>query len=238
MMHLPDWVCHDEEYTPQRDREAFLTRSLLRVMSLLAALRAQGRRASRVPAVVALPLLFLWILITSLVQVRGILLAELAAELVLLAMLDGRTIRRILGAALGAAVFSALIVLPAVLLSAGGSRAWLLPCKTFLTMTAVMMFATVVPWHDVTRALARFHVPETVIFLLDTTLRSIYLLGVEAGAMLTALQLRSIGRNRRKHRALGGILGNLFLRSERLSRETYEAMVCRCFTGTYRKDLP
>ena len=75
--------------------------------------------------------------------------------------------------------------------------------------------------------------PQTVIFLLDTTLRGIFLLGEEAGALLTALKLRSVGRNRRKQRAAGAVLGTLFLRAQRLSEATYEAMVCRGFTGVY-----
>ncbi|MCI6283239.1 energy-coupling factor transporter transmembrane component T [Selenomonas sp.] len=232
-MHLPDWACHDEDYAPQRDREAFLSRSLLRVMGVLASLRAQGRRCSRVPAAAALMLLGAWIVITAFAQAGVVLLVELATILVCLACLDGTAIRRILGGALGAAAASLLLVLPALVVGMGGARVLLLPCKTFLTMTAVLLFAAIVPWHAATRALERFHVPEIVIFLLDTTLRSIYLLGTEARAMLTALELRSVGRNRRKRRALGGILGSLFLRSQRLSQETYEAMTCRCFTGAY-----
>lgn len=235
-MNLPDWACRDKDYTPQRDREAFLSRSLLRVMSLLAAFRAQGRRKGRVPARAALVLLVLWILVTAFAQTGVVLLVELAIALVGLACFDGSAIRRMLGAALGATFASLVLVLPAALIGMGGGRVLLLPCKTFLTMTAVLMFASVVPWHAATRALARFRVPEVVIFLLDTTLRGIYILGTQAREMLTALGLRSVGRNRRKHRAFGGILGSLFLRSQRLSQETYEAMTCRCFTGEYRNE--
>ena len=42
-----------------------------------------------------------------------------------------------------------------------------------------------------------------------------------------------MGRNRRKQRAAGAVLGTLFLRAQRLSEATYEAMVCRGFTGEY-----
>ena len=65
-------------------------------------------------------------------------------------------------------------------------------------------------------------------------LRSLYMLGEEAGRLLVALKLRSIGRNRQKSRAMGGVLGSLYLQAGRLSQATYEAMRCRGFVGTYK----
>ena len=198
-MELPAWACKDEAYRPTRDRDAFLSRSFLRVMQALAALRLSGARALRWSPQGLLALLFCWVLLT----------------------------------ALAAAVFSLLLAAPAIFLGTG--RALLLPVKSFLTLGAVLLVGETVPWHALTGALASLRVPQTVIFLLDTTLRAIFLLGEEAGALLTALKLRSVGRNRRKQRAAGAVLGTLFLRAQRLSEATYEAMVCRGFTGTYRR---
>ena len=202
-------------------------------MDILFSLRAQGRRTSRIPALGALLLLFAWILFIVLAQTTTLLFIATAVAFAVLAAFSGRAIRRVLGGALAAALFSLLLVLPAFFLSAGGGRALLLPWKSFLTMAGVMMLAESLMWHDVTRALARLHVPETVIFLLDTMLRSLYMLGLEAGRLLLALKLRSIGRNRQKSRAMGGVLGSLYLQSGRLSQATYEAMRCRGFVGTY-----
>ena len=55
--------------------------------------------------------------------------------------------------------------------------------------------------------------------------------------MLYAVQLKSIGRNREKATSLSGIVGTLFLRSRAMAEEMYAAMICRCFTGSYRKPL-
>lgn len=232
-MTLPDWLKHDEDYHPTRDRDAFLSRSLLRVMAILFSLRAQGQRTSRLPAYVALLLLAAWILFIVLTQTQTMLFAATTIELAVLALFSGAAIRRILGGALAAALFSFLLILPALVLAMGGERVVLLPWKSFLTMAAVMMLAESLMWHDATRALARLHVPETVILLLDTMLRALYLLGEQAGTMLLALKIRSIGHNPQKGRAMGGVLGNLYLRSQKLSQATYEAMSCRGFVGTY-----
>ena len=75
--------------------------------------------------------------------------------------------------------------------------------------------------------------PGVIIFILDTTLRYIVLLGEEAAQLLTALKLRSIGHNPHKGRAIGGLIGVLLLRSQQMSLDMYDAMRCRCFTGDY-----
>ena len=65
------------------------------------------------------------------------------------------------------------------------------------------------------------------------TLRYLVLLGDQASLLLTALKLRSVGHNRKKHKAMAGIMGIVMQRSQRLSIEMAEAMRCRCFTGEY-----
>ena len=138
---FPTWARHDEDYHPSRDRDAFLSRSLLRVMDILFSLRAQGRRTSRIPALVALLLLFAWILFIVLAQTTTLLFIATVAAFAVLAAFSGRAIRRVLGGALVAALFSLLLVLPAFFLSTGGGRALFLPWKSFLTMAGVMMLA-------------------------------------------------------------------------------------------------
>lgn len=231
-MQLPEWSKQEEIYRPDKDRDAFLSRSFLRILQILFSLRAQGRRKTKIPAGCALLFLLYWLILTASSQQPFFLAFQLAGILLLLAFQAGTTIRRVLGAGIAAALFSLLLVAPAVFLGQG-SRVFLLPVKTFLSLTSVLLFAALLSWHAVTRALALFHVPQTVIFLLDTTLRSIVILGQEAGEMLTALKLRSVGYNPHKNRAVSGILGNLFLRSRILAEEMYEAMLCRGFTGEY-----
>ena len=146
--------------------------------------------------------------------------------------LDGRALRQLLGNALAASVFSAFLVLPAIWLG-NGSNVLLIPCKTFLTVAALGLLTRFLPWNQLTAAMRVFHLPQVVIFIFDTTLRYIVLLGEIAGEMLTALKLRSIGHNPHKGRAISGILGVMFLRSREMSEEMYQAMVCRGYTGEY-----
>ncbi len=49
-----------------------------------------------------------------------------------------------------------------------------------------------------------------------------------------ALRLRSVGRDRDKRSSIGGVGGVLLLKAGRSAADTADAMVCRCFDGTYQ----
>ena len=53
----------------------------------------------------------------------------------------------------------------------------MIPCKTFLTVAALGMLTEFLPWNQLTAAMRVFHLPQVVIFIFDTTLRYIVLLG-------------------------------------------------------------
>lgn len=232
-MKLPEWAAREETYNPGNDRDYFISRSLLKIVSILTALRGQGLRPRR-PVSAAPALLAALVLIALIVLARttAFLWAVLAGELVLLCFQPGRPLRQALGTALAAALFCAVLVAPSFFLG-NGRYAFLLPCKTFLTVTALMLLQENLAWHELTGALQTFHVPPLVIFILDTTLRYIAILGQEASDLLTALKLRSVGHNPDKKAAISGVSGILLQKSQHLSQDLYEAMCCRCFTGDY-----
>ena len=179
-MKLPEWAVREEIYNPGSDRDYFISRSLLKIVSILTALRGQGLRPRR-PISAAPALLAALVLIALIVLARttAFLWAVLTGELVLLCFQPGRPLRQALGTALAAALFCAVLVAPSFFLG-NGRYAFLLPCKTFLTVTALMLLQENLAWHELTGALRTFHVPPLVIFILDTTLRYIAILGQEA----------------------------------------------------------
>jgi cobalt/nickel transport system permease protein len=236
----PAWLLRDEAYAPRCDREAFLDRSSRSVLRLLAVLRrraggasGEARGLSRVDARVGLASMILFILLVSLS--RGALFLACAGTglLVLLSAQRAEAIREVLAAALAAAGFTAVIMLPSAL-AGNAFNAGFLTAKVTACAAAARLFAAVTEPRRVTRALAAFRVPDIVILVLDTALRSLSILGDLALQMLRAVKLRSVGRNPDKRRALAGIAGTLFLKAHRMTEETAAAMACRGFTGGYR----
>ncbi len=234
MIKLPEWVLHEENYKPSGDRDYFISRSLLRIMNILRALRYQSRRQrlEKISAAGALCFVLALIIFCAVARTINFLLSVLALELVILCLLEGKIIWRLIRNSLAMSLFSLIFVLPAFFM---GHKALiiLLPFKTFLTVTALGLLTTFFRWHDITRAMKLFRVPNVIIFILDTTLRYIVLLGEISRDMLTALKSRSVGRNQNKTLAMSGILGTVFIKSKEMSAEMYKAMICRGFTGEY-----
>jgi cobalt/nickel transport system permease protein len=96
-----------------------------------------------------------------------------------------------------------------------------------------MLVNTTTPFNEITRSLRFFKVPNIVIFTLDITIKYIALLGEICSAMLTALKIRSIGKNKNKRGAFSGILGTVFVKANNACDETSKAMTCRGFSGNY-----
>lgn len=232
MKDLPDWAKREESYRPDKDRDAFISRSLLRIMEMLKVLRAQAGRRHHGHAELYLVLLVLFLLAVVTARTTAFLWTALGGELLLLAFLPGKLLRQDILGALAAGVFCLLLILPALLFW-GAGPVMLLPLKTFLCVTALNLLQQHFSWHELTAALRRFYLPAEVIFILDTTLRYLVLLGDQASLLLTSLKLRSVGHNPKKHKAMAGIMGIVMQRSQRLSLEMAEAMRCRCFTGEY-----
>ena len=178
-------------------------------------------------------LLVLLILFIATARTSAFLWLVLGGELVLLCFLPGDVLRKTFWAQFdGGAVTS---LLPSCRPSCSGAAD-----RIFASFkTAVLCHRAEPPagntfsWHEITGALRTFRLPSEAVFILDTTLRYLVLLGDQAGALLTALKLRSVGHNRRKHQAMAGIMGILMQRSQRMSVEMVEAMRCRGFTGEY-----
>ena len=234
MKRLPEWALRDEIYSPDGGNDYFISRSLLRIMKILRAFRyrAKMKRIEKISAAAgiffALSLIFLCVLSRT----TNFLFCVLALEMILLCLLDGETIFSTVRNSFAAAVFAALFLLPAFFLG-NPNLIFILPLKIFLTTTALGLLTNFFTENQLTRALKNFRVPAVMIFILDTTLRYIVLLGEISQDMLTALKIRSVGKNRDKKKSVSGILGTVFLKSKEMSEEMYMAMRCRCFTGEY-----
>ena len=221
---LPEWALHEENYEPANDRDIFISRSILRLTGILFALKKNSvkKYSTKFSAAAAFAFTFFFIILCVSSHTKEFLLTAAALELVIFNFLGGAEILRILKKSLAAAFFGGILILII-----------LLPVKTFLTVTALQLVTEFFLWNQITAALKIFRLPDVVIFILDTTIKYIFLLGRQAQELLTALKLRSVGKNSSKEKSFSGVLGVTFLKSREMSEEMYQAMICRGFTGEY-----
>ena len=88
-------------------------------------------------------------------------------------------------------------------------------------------------WSEISKALKLIFIPDIFIWIMDITIKYIVLLGEHSINLLNALKLRSIGITANKYNSLTGIMGNLFIKSYKMSEEMFHAMECRGFVGEY-----
>lgn len=231
---LPAWLCAHEDYEPLRDRDAYLTRSLLSMTSVLARFRLDtGTSGPLSPsAPVKLVSCLALLVMLSLSRNYFFVLCMLAMVLVCACLLPRDALVRVATTACGAAALSALIMLPATLLGQAHSLV-LVSTKVLVSVGLVLCTTLSATPGQLTGGLRALHVPSLVILTVELALKGIVSLGSTALESLTALRLRSVGRNDRKASSVGGVGGVVLLKASRATEQTYEAMRCRGFEGDY-----
>ena len=236
-MQIPGWLLTEDPYIPQKDKDAFIDKSILALLQVLSRIRSQGNYgdAARLRANAAVKIVFV-LLTVVLVSVSGqfaFVLPVAVGVLLWLSMLKAELIVRLIKTALVVVLFSVVILIPTVF-SGNLYSIEMIPVKVFVTITMIGIVSYTTRWDDITGSLRFFRISDLLIFVLDITIKYIYLLGELSLNMLYALKLRSVGRNKRKYSSLSGVAGTIFLKSREMAMDTHAAMQCRGFTGEYR----
>lgn len=232
---LPDWMNKDIVYHPRKDRDGFVTKSVLKLLSVFSRFRQNSRvRETRISVWVKFVTVLTIILLDALATNMFFVYINLALVLVLMVTLDSKSLKPVFFQAIIGTAIAFIICAPAVFLGSGRS-AIIISSKVFVSVSLVGMLGYTSPWNEITSSLKVFHLPDIMILTFDLALKYILLLGDICLNMLTAIRLRMVGKNESKESALSGVLGNTFIRSREMSKDMYDAMVCRGFEGQYIK---
>ena len=234
-LQMPEWLLENENYIPLQDKDTFVDKSILSVLHLTSKIKMQDAVTKKdCPVTVFLALLgtLLLLILLSLSKSYIFILLIILYLLILLSTMETKPMVMILKASLIVTCFTAVIMLPAFL---GGNTysSIMITTKVFASITTIGILSQSVKWNSITEALKFFHVPDLLIFILDITIKYIYMLGEFTLQMFYALKLRSVGRNNKKYTSVGGIAGTVFLESKEMADEMYHAMECRGFCGDY-----
>ena len=234
---LPEWMQKKDDYLPPKGNNRFVSKTLKSLGGVLSRIRVQAGHEKKhsMPALVKLFILLGLVLLVSISQNRIVLLAVTAAFVVCLCFYSARDLLSILKSPLLAALLALILLVPAMIVNpAGRINNLIVVGKVFLCVGMVNIFNHTSQWNHITGALRKLHIPGIFVFTLDITLKYIVLLGTLLQDLLTALSLRSVGKNQKKYQSVGGVLGQTFIRSSEMSQEMYEAMQCRGFTDDYK----
>lgn len=225
-----------DNYAPPRDGGAFVVKTINSIGLVLSRLKVQRghEKEHALPAVLKLFIVLSVIVLISVTQSRLLLIGVLAVTELYLSTWPAEDILSIVKACVFAAVLAFIIMLPAMILKPYGiGNNLIVILKVFLSVELMNIFNHTTQWNHITGALRKIHIPGIFVFTLDITLKYIVLLGTLINDLLTSLRLRSVGKNNKKYQSVGGVMGVTFMKSTEMSKEMYEAMVCRGFTDDY-----
>ena len=234
-VNIPEWMTQKEEYTPRKDSDRFIEKSMLSVLGVLSKMRNNGSiGAGGAGASVFMAFSLYMIVLSAASQnmfFNGCLFAGLLAWF---CFMPEKTLRNTFLTALTASLISAVIMIPAVFMGNPQSMVRI-ALKVFFSVGLLGGLANSFPWNEITSGLRFFHVPDIFVFTLDITLKYIFTLCEISQNILISLKLRSVGKNPRKDRSMSGVLGVTFLKSREMADEMYDAMMCRGFDGEYKR---
>ena len=175
---------------------------------------------------------FLCILLCALSRNAVYTVMVLAFELLRTAFMNPESMKHVLRNVIVAAVFAFIITLPAVFTGNPGTMTTVI-MKVCESVMVLSILNEIMTWKEVTYAFRQLHLPSLFVFVLESTMRYLVLLGRYADRMLEAVNLRSVGNTSWRDSHIGGILGTTFLKAQQMAQENNEAMQCRCFEGIY-----
>lgn len=233
---MPEWLLEKDEYTAPNTKDTFIEKSILSIFKTLSKLQLNNninKKTSFINAGLKLATALITIILTSLcIKINFIIIVD-AFLLFVLSLLDGNSIKQILKKSALIAIFSVLILLPAILFGYKNNSSLIL-LKVITTVTILGITSATTEYSDLIYGLKTLHIPDIFIFIFDITIKYIFILGDLSLNMLYSLKLRSIGKSNNNSNALFGIIGTIFLKSVQYSNEMQDAMECRGFTGEYK----
>ena len=234
-MSIPEWMTKQNDYSPRKDRNGFLTKTILSLATLFNVFAMKKDESVTTARTVCRTILVLGLVILSALS-RNILFCGTITVALLLTLCFSRieVIKAVLKTSLASSFLTVLIMLPSLFIY-GTNSVFVIPLKVFLSVGIISLYSAATPWNKITGALQMLHFPSFIIFIMELTIHYIFILGNIARDMMVALKLRSVGKNSSKTESLSGILGTLFLKSISMAQETQQAMECRLFDGTYTR---
>ncbi|MBM3153767.1 MAG: cobalt ECF transporter T component CbiQ [Chloroflexi bacterium] len=107
--------------------------------------------------------------------------------------------------------------------------------KAWLCILSLILLSSTTKLADLLKGLQQFRVPQVIVLILSFMYRYIFVLADEVMRMKQARDSRNFG-GRRLHqlKAIGNMIGTLFIRSYERGERVYAAMIARGFDGEVR----
>jgi len=226
-LHLPPFLqkneCNDFEF---KKSSMFLGKNLNTLSKLLDKIRFTRNEASEKnsPYIRLLEFMILTIVISLSKNLIFLWITSLFF-LSKLALFKGSTIISVVKRLFILCLLSFVFILPGVIF-ANNVNPSLFLFRVGVNLLNLSIFSAATPFPSLVKALRQLGMPMLFVQTMDICYKYIYVLGNVTVSIIEAVKLRCIGMKEDK-RLVGAIIGQLYLSTDRYTRELYDAMVLR-----------
>ncbi|ADL53934.1 energy-coupling factor transporter transmembrane component T [Clostridium cellulovorans] len=232
---IPEWLLEKDNYQPKEEKSSYIEKSIfsfIKVVSIIKHDKNQGILINSInPTLKVISTLIIIICISLSRRFTYLAILDIYV-LFLLFFMERKSRKRILFRSLIFPLITLIALIPSIF-NGNIQNSLLIFQKLIITILLVNLLSHSTKWNEVSKSLKLLFVPDIFIWIMDITIKYIVLLGEYSINLLWALKLRNIGLTANRYKSLTGIIGNLFIKSYRMSEEMACAMECRGFVGEY-----
>lgn len=232
---IPKWLSEKDNYFPKKEKNLYIEKSifsLIRIISIIRQNKNQDKLIYSINSSLKVASIILIILCVAISRSFIFLLIIDIYVLINLFLIGKKSSKRIVVKSFIFPLITLITLIPSMLYG-NIYNSLLIFQKIIITVLLMNLLSHNTKWSEISKSLKLLFIPDIFIWIMDLTIKYIVLLGEHSINMLHALKLRSIGITPNKYKSLTEIMGNLFIKSYKMSEEMFHAMECRGFVGEY-----
>ncbi|WP_123053944.1 energy-coupling factor transporter transmembrane component T [Clostridium sp. JN-1] len=232
---IPEWLSVKDNYIPKEEKNLYVEKSifsLIKIISIIRQNKNQDKLIYSINPTLKVVSVIIMILCVSISRSFIYLFIIDIYVLINLFLMEEKFRKRILLRSLMFPLITLIALIPSMFYG-NIYNSLLLFQKLIITILLMNLLAHNTKWSEISKSLKLLFIPDIFLWIMDITIKYIVLLGEHSINLLYALKLRSIGITSNKYNSLTGIMGNLFIKSYKMSEEMFHAMECRGFVGEY-----
>jgi len=232
---VPQWLLEKDNYIPKKEKNLYIEKSifsLIKTISIIRQNKNQDKLIYSINPSLKVAGTILMILCVSISRSFIYLLIIDIYVLINLFLIGKKSSKRILFKSFIFPLITLITLIPSMIFE-NIYNSLLILQKIIITILLMNILSHTSRWSEISKSLKLLFIPDIFIWIMDLTIKYIVLLGEYTINLLHALKLRSIGITPDKYNSLTGIIGNLFIKSYKMSEEMSHAMECRGFVGEY-----
>lgn len=232
---VPEWLSEKDNYIPKEEKNLYIEKSifsLIKIISIIRQNKNQDKLVYSINPTVKVASIIVMILCISISRSFIYLLIIDIYVLINLFFMEKKSRKMILFKSFMFPLITLIALIPSMFYG-NIYNSLLLFQKLIITILIMNLLSHNTKWSEISKSLKLIFIPDIFIWIMDITIKYIVLLGEHSINLLNALKLRSIGITYNKYNSLTGVMGNLFIKSYKMSEEMFHAMECRGFIGEY-----